>query len=261
MKHILARANSSVFQQLAWSQVLLAFDYDGTLAPIVEDPEEAWMRPRTRALLAQVARRYPCAVISGRAQWDVLRRLRGIGVVEAIGNHGLEPSRSATTFVKQVREWLPKLERRLAELRGVDIEDKGLSLAIHYRRSREKRRARALIRRSTADLAKVRSISGKLVINLVPDGAPHKGIALQEARARFGCDTAIYVGDDETDEDVFALDEPGRLLSVRVGASVRSRAAYFIRNQKSIDAMLAALLSYRSEGKERKTSRDSLGAA
>ena len=95
----------------------------------------------------------------------------------------------------------------------------------------------------------------------MPEGAPHKGIALRSARARFKCDTAIYVGDDETDEDVFALDEPGRLLSVRVGSSVRSRADYFIRNQRSIDAFLKTLLCCRSEGTQRRPVRATLGAA
>lgn len=261
MRHILAGANLSVLQQFAWSHVLVAFDYDGTLAPIVQDPQEAWMRARTRALLAKVAQRYRCAVISGRAQWDLLRRMRGIGIVEAIGNHGLEPSRHPGRFVKLVRAWLPKLERRLAGFAGVVIEDKGFSLAVHYRRSREKRRARAAIRQAIAALTDFRIINGKLVFNLVPEGAPHKGIALRSARARFKCDTAIYVGDDETDEDVFGLDEPGRLLAVRVGASVRSRADYFIRNQRSIDAFLKTLLACRLEGRQRTSPRATLGAA
>jgi trehalose 6-phosphate phosphatase len=261
MRNMLAAANLHVLRQFAWSDVLLAFDYDGTLAPIIQDPEQAWMRARTRALLAQVAQRYRCAVISGRAQWDLLRRLRGVGVVEAIGNHGLEPSRYPGKFVKLVRTWVPKLQRQLAGLGGVVIEDKGFSLAIHYRRSREKRRARAAIRQAIAALTALRIINGKLVFNLVPEGAPHKGIALRSARTRFKCDTAIYVGDDETDEDVFGLDEPGRLLSVRVGASVRSRADYFIRNQRSIDAFLKMLLTCRSEGTQRSPSGAALGAA
>jgi trehalose 6-phosphate phosphatase len=245
MKYILARSNLEVLRQFAWSKVLLAFDYDGTLAPIVDDPRAAHMRPRTRALLADVARVYPCAVISGRAQQDVLRRMRGIGVVEAIGNHGLEPSRYSGPLPAKVGRWIPILESRLADLKGVVIEDKVFSLAVHYRQSREKRRAAETILAAAESLDGVRIVGGKMVFNLLPHGAPHKGMALQAARSRFQCDTALYVGDDDTDEDVFGLDQPGRLLSIRVEESDSSQATYFLRSQDEIDALLELLLSCR----------------
>ena len=78
MKHILARANRDVLRQFACSRVLLAFDYDGTLAPLVSDPERAELRPATRKLLAVLTALYPCTVISGRAVRDVERRVAGI---------------------------------------------------------------------------------------------------------------------------------------------------------------------------------------
>jgi trehalose 6-phosphate phosphatase len=261
MKHILSRRNVEVLRQFAWSKVLLALDYDGTLAPIVNDPQKAHMRSRTRDLLAEVARLYPCAVISGRAQQDVLRRLRGVGVIEAIGNHGLEPSKYAGPLMGKVRRWLPVLEAGLRGLKGVVIEDKVFSLAVHYRLSREKRKAREAIREAAASLSDVRTIGGKMVVNLVPEGAPHKGMALRGARARFQCDTAIYVGDDDTDEDVFGLDEPGRLLGIRVEKSEDSRAEYFIEGQAEMDDLLEVLRSCRrSTGKEPTPSDDSRAA-
>jgi trehalose 6-phosphate phosphatase len=243
MRHILARANRDVLRQFACSRVLLAFDYDGTLAPIVPAPDQAVMRPETRALLEALARRYPCVVISGRARADAIRRLRGVEAVEVIGNHGIEPWQTSRCSLRVVRQWRVVLERRLAPLPGVTVEDKVYSLAVHYRRSREKKRARAAILRAAAALGDVRLVRGKQVVNLLPTDAPHKGIALERARARFACDTAIYVGDDETDEDVFALDQPGRLLTVRVGRKRQSLASYFLRNQGEIDRLLETLLS------------------
>ncbi len=247
MKDILTRLSAPVLSQIAWSNVLLAFDYDGTLAPIVDDPEQARMRPLTRDLLVQVARAYPCVVISGRSQVDALRRLRGIGVFEVVGNHGLEPWRRQEPFAERVQSWMPRLRRRLAFLSGVTIEDKVFSLAIHYRRSPRKKAARAAIWRAVAGLDDVRVIGGKMVVNLIPRGAPHKGIALEMARQSTGCDTALYVGDDQTDEDVFALDDPGRLLTIRVGQKVTSRASFFIRNQDAIDELLRRLLDLRQQ--------------
>ena len=80
---------------------------------------------------------------------------------------------------------------------------------------------------------------------MLPAGAPDKGLALVRARSRSGCDTAVYLGDDETDEDVFRLDQPGQLLTVRVGRRRDSAAAYYIRRQAEIDRVLRSLLASR----------------
>jgi trehalose 6-phosphate phosphatase len=242
MRYLLAPAHRPLVEQFAWSNVLLAFDYDGTLAPIVDDPAAAQMRPSTRQLLERLAGRYPCAVISGRARHDALLWLEGIHLVNVVGNHGLEPWKDPERFEREVARWRARLQQELAPLAGVEIEDKRFSLAIHYRKSRAKQRARAAINAAVAALGDVRTIGGKQVVNVLPPEAPHKGLALERIRVEHGCDTAIYVGDDETDEDVFALDRPGQLLSVRVGASRRSQAAYFIKDQAEIDVLLEILL-------------------
>ena len=256
MRDILARANRDVLEQLARSRALLAFDFDGTLAPITTDPDRARLRPSTRRLLEKAAQAYPCVVISGRSRADVGRRLRGLALAGLVGNHGLEHGWGPATRQREVRRWLAVLRSRLRDVRGVVIEDKGVSLAVHYRRSREKRRARARILAVAAGLGGVRRVGGKQVLNLLPAGAPHKGLALQQERARLECDTALYLGDDETDEDVFALDEPGQLLAVRVGRRKGTSAAYYVRTQAEVDRLLRVLLALRpkapAQGKGRR---------
>jgi trehalose 6-phosphate phosphatase len=84
-------------------------------------------------------------------------------------------------------------------------------------------------------------------VNIVPADAPHKGMALERERSRLFCDTAIYVGDDETDEDVFALDQPGRLLSIRVGRKEDSRADFYLESQAGIDPLLRLLARLRED--------------
>jgi trehalose 6-phosphate phosphatase len=242
----LARANVELLQQFAWSKVLLAFDYDGTLAPIVDDPALARMRPATRTLLRAVARQFPCVVISGRATADIRTHLTGLPLAEVIGNHGIASARAIAPLVEEVRRWIPMLKGQLDGLKGVVVEDKGMSVALHYRRSREKRLARRRIDEVVGQIPRARVIRGKQVVNLLPEGAPHKGLALQAARDRLGCDTAVYVGDDEADEDVFSLDEPGRLLAIRVEESPQSRAAFFLRTQDEIDDLLRVLVNCRS---------------
>jgi len=244
-----------VLHQFAWSTVLVAFDFDGTLAPIVEDPTTASLRPATKALLRKLSRRYPCVVISGRTAPDLRKRLHGVELAGVLGNHGMAPTEKGVGYPRglfeKVRGWLPSLIGRLGSLKGVKIEDKGISLAIHYRQSREKRRASREVEAAIVDLQGVRIIRGKLVFNLLPEGAPHKGLALRSARERLGCDTAIYVGDDVSDEDVFALDEPGRLLGIRVEKSAASHASYFLRKQQEVDDFLHVLLACRASVKAR----------
>jgi trehalose 6-phosphate phosphatase len=246
MKALLTRANKALLDQLAWSNVLMAFDFDGTLAPIVANRHDAAMRARTARLFASLCERYPSAVISGRAKADVARRLTGAKVRYLIGNHGLEPGTRLGTFERQVLQAHPALETSLEHVPGIDIENKRYSLAVHYRRSREKAKAREAIRRAVAELpVAMRIIPGKLVINAVPEAAPSKGDALVALRDRTDADVAMYVGDDVTDEDVFRIDQPGRLFTIRIGRSRTSAARYYLRQQAEIDALLEHLVALR----------------
>ena len=99
---------------------------------------------------------------------------------------------------------------------------------------------------AVSDLPGARRIGGKLVVNLVPEGAPTKGAALECARRLLTCDTALYVGDDETDEEVFGAMRAGRLLSVRVGPAEESRASFRLERQSQIDGLLRQLIALRA---------------
>jgi trehalose 6-phosphate phosphatase len=245
MTYLFTRSNRELLEIFAWSNVLLAFDYDGTLAPLVHTPNEATMRASTRRLLRRVSELYPCVVISGRSRGDAIGRLRGVDLCRVVGNHGAEPSPAGAAMRRRVRQWLPVLEARLSRRQGVIVEYKRHSVAVHYRQSRHRSAARQAILAAARSLEDVRVIGGKLVVNLLVPDAPHKGLALERERAHFACDTVIYVGDDDTDEDVFQLDRPGRLLSIRVGRKRQSEAPYYIRNQAEIDKLLGALVALR----------------
>jgi trehalose 6-phosphate phosphatase len=250
MRHLLSPENAEVLLQMGWSNVLLGFDFDGTLSPIVADRDAARMRKRTAQLLTRLCALYPVAVISGRSRADVAARLQGVPVAYVVGNHGLEPGGNLRRFQRESKAARRALEVALQDLQGLDIEDKRYSLALHYRRSRQKRALRAAIEHAVAALpVAMRTIAGKLVLNVVPADAPTKADALLALRSRQGSDTVLYVGDDVTDEDVFEVDQPGRLLSVRVGESHSSAAPYFLRSQREIDQVLTRLIA---AGEERK---------
>ncbi len=244
MKPLFGREGLARLRRFAGSNVLLAFDYDGTLAPIVSAPGAVRMRRSTRVLFSTLAKRYPCVIISGRSRADLLARLRGISVALVVGNHGVEPWDAPRPERPMIRRWRTLLEARLNPLDGIEIEDKGYSIAIHYRRAREKARARTRIREAVGRFRNARLVMGKQVVNLLTRASPDKGMALGIAQAHLGCRTAVYVGDDETDEDVFAMRRPGRVLTVHVGARKDSQASFFIRNQKEIDRLLRTLIEW-----------------
>jgi trehalose 6-phosphate phosphatase len=248
MRYVLAADNVDLLAQLAWSQVLLAFDFDGTLAPIVRDRDAAQMRPRTRRLFGRICSSYPCAVISGRSHSDVSGRLGEASPRFVIGNHGIEPGTPLEAYATTVNAAEQILRTDLAGKPGIEFENKRFSLSIHYRRSRRKMESREEIEQAVSRLPMaMRSIPGKLVVSLLPAGAPNKGDALVHLRDEAGADTALFVGDDLTDEDIFALDQPGRLQTIRVGPSRQSSAQYFLRSQAEIDVLLEKLVQYRAK--------------
>jgi trehalose 6-phosphate phosphatase len=246
LRDILAKTNRSTLSDFAYSNVLLGFDYDGTLARIVSRPRRARMRLATRRLLVKVARCYPCVVISGRRRDDLATRLRGLPLWQIFGNHGLEPWAQNEKALSAVREWVSQLRASLATHPGVVIEDKRYSVAVHYRHVRDKARVRRAITNVTRGLRGVRVFGGAEAVNLIPRGTGDKGTALQHARRALACDRAIYVGDDDTDEVAFASAPATQLLGIRIGHALSSRAGYRLQTQRDIDRLLRTLLSLRA---------------
>jgi trehalose 6-phosphate phosphatase len=246
MRYLLAKRNLSVLTEFACSQGVLAFDYDGTLAPIVADRMRANLSARTRSLLARACRRYPCAVISGRGSTDVRKLLGDVPVRYILGNHGMEPGPDLARFRSLVARARQRLESVLSGLQGIEIEDKTYSLSVHYRRSRARTQARLAVERAITQLSlSLRTVPGKCVINLLPKQARTKGDALLAIRKKEQADSALFFGDDDTDEDVFRLDQPGHLTTVRIGYSTTSAAAFYLRKQSEIDGVLQHLIAAR----------------
>jgi trehalose 6-phosphate phosphatase len=245
MSSILSPEGAAALDALARDRSLLAFDFDGTLAPLVDDRTAAALSPATRELLRVAALLYPTVVVSGRARADLAPRLDGVPLLAAVASHGAEPGFGPVDRSRraEVGAWADALRAHLAHVRGVELEDKGLSLAIHFRRAADPESAGALARRAAEALPGARVFGGHLVVNAVPDDAPTKGDAVVELLARTGCRTALYVGDDTTDEEAFRA--PGVVVSVRIGARAGTAAAWSLAAQHEVDALLAALVAAR----------------
>ena len=246
MKYLLSRTSLPLLTRLARQRTLCAFDFDGTLAPIADHPDAAAMRKRTRDLLRRVASLYPCIVVSGRDRASVLKKLSGVHVAGVLGNHGAESGRTHGSR-RDVKRWKDALESALGPtpgtLPGIWIEEKESSLAIHYRQSPSKAHARRRIFAAAKKLKNVRVFGGKDVVNVMGSLAPHKGDALVAERDRLQCNWVLYLGDDENDEDAFAL--AGNIVPVRIGRKQRTHARYYLRTQAEIDDLLELLVKLR----------------
>lgn len=252
MKNLFGSDGVFALDAFCMTNTLFAFDYDGTLAPIVNDPRSAVMRPDTSLLIRKIQDLAPVALISGRARADVANFLT-MPIDYIIGNHGLEGLPGGVSSLEQAgiscKKWHDALRSEL-KADGVVIEDKNYSLAIHYRLADDKRKVKSFILNLVTSLTPApRIVMGKCVINLMSPGAPHKGIALLELMLRSGCRSAVYFGDDDNDEDVFRLGEES-ILTVRVGKNESSTAMFYLNSQTDIDkALECCYLGLKKAGK------------
>jgi trehalose 6-phosphate phosphatase len=255
MRDILHPSHRHVLERFvgveAPNPVLLAFDYDGVLAPLARDPAGQRMRRSTRALLARLARRYPVAAVSGRS-WTHTRQLTEGVAPHVVGNHGFEllhARRVPAAVLRQVRGWRRQLEEALAGVPGIYFEDKRSTLAVHYGLARAWRRPEQAAYAAANRLTGTRLVAGKKVLNVLPRQFPNKGDALRALLLKLKLGAALYLGDDVTDEDAFAVGEP-LVLGVRVGPG-RSLAPWRLESQERVDDLLERLLGLRPPGRAR----------
>jgi len=252
MHNILSPRNRAVLARLVGPSgrpVLLAFDYDGVLAPIVKDPDGAHMPPHTRQLLRLLSRRFPLAVVSGRSLAK-LRRVVGRVAPYLVGNHGAEYLRTQRTpaaVLRQVRRWEERMMAEVGGMGGVSLEHKRSTFAVHYAHAPDRSRAGRAVRHAARRLGGARSIPGKNLVNVLPASFPTKGDAVDRLVRQLGCRRALFVGDDVTDEDVFAL-PPRRVLGVHVGSGPTG-ARWRLAARDDVDLLLERLLALSGDGR------------
>ena len=235
--------------RLAAGRLLVTLDFDGTLAALAETPGQARLRPEFKTALRDLAARPGVSVfiLSGRALPNV-RRLVGLPKLYYGGNHGMEIrgpglawcDAGAARARRRLAAAAADLRERFPEGTGVLVEDKSFSVSVHYRNLKPAYRAGFLARMralAAAEPGGLRWTRGHKVFELRPEGAPHKGDAVTRLAAKLRATAAIAVGDDLTDEDMFAA-LATRGVTVRVGRRARSAAAYYVAAQAEVLRLL-----------------------
>ena len=224
---------------------LLFLDYDGTLAPLVDDPEQAFPHPAVPTLLARLHARHPVVLITGRHLDAVAALFDAPPPLRAVGLHGTQAGTLGGTYEDVLSDEaaaaLDDFRRRAPDLDGVALEAKGPTFALHYRLADDKAAVRRRLEVWAADVPDVlEPVWGKDVLELRPVGTS-KGVAVQEIAAEHPDRTPIYLGDDVTDEDAFAaLDEAPSAVTVKVGEGA-TRARYRLPD---VDAVVGYLRGF-----------------
>lgn len=247
--------------ELSDKYVMLFLDYDGTLVPIVDEPDKAVVSKETKNLLAELLQLpdFRLTIISGRDLKDIKAKT-GIKNIIYAGNHGFQiegpgikfkksVSQRYKTILKKIKQYLVK---NVSYIKGVFIEDKGFSLSLHYRMVAQKEVP--LVKRFFYEIVGDYSVkgdidikTGKKLLEVKPavDWNKGKAVLWLLARQRLIFKNAkilpIYIGDDVTDEDAFkALRKKG--ICICVGrANKRSYAEYYLQSPQEVKNFLIRL--------------------
>jgi len=235
----------------------LFLDYDGTLTPIVKKPGLAVLSKTRRSLLKKIAGapHFLVAIVSGRMLSDLKKRVSIKGIYYA-GNHGFEiagpkikithpKALQAKPILRRIKS---KLREKLGDIKGIIIEDKILTLSLHYRlvSARDFKKIKKLfpgIVKPYLKTKKIRLTYGKKVFEIRPNIKWDKGRAVLWFMKKVGKGkkfTPLYIGDDTTDEDAFRVLKK-RGVTFRVGRTKKTHARYRLKDVKQVYKFLELL--------------------
>ena len=247
----------SIAEKMKGRDAFLFLDYDGTLVPITDTPQKARMPSELKSLLTELSQIPGCkvAIISGRPLEDI-KNIVGIQEIIYVGNHGFEIEGPKIKYKKQeftgyrevIDEIKGALHKKLSAIQGVLIEDKGFTLALHYRLADDKNipAIKNIFNETTipyVDKKKIRVRTGKMLLEIRPpvDWDKGKVVLWLLARQRFILKDKdvfpVYIGDDTTDEDAFkVLKNKG--LTIVVDSQKDSSAEYYVKDTAEVGMVL-----------------------
>jgi trehalose 6-phosphate phosphatase len=266
LKHLLSVWPKILDQIRKARHIMFLSDFDGTLTPIMERPDIVVLSKATGNLLRSLATQdcFTVGIISGRSLTDLKARVNINGLIY-VGNHGFEIEGPGINYINPIIEKITPVYQAIRQIlissfsdfKGVFIEDKGITLSIHYRQVEEEKETlvKKLVERATsspASLGLFKVTTGKKVYEVLPAVDWDKGKAVRFLMKKFGKGgrngglLPIYLGDDMTDESVFKMiDKYDSGISVRIGEPVAdSTADYYLTSPEEVRDFIAKLLQF-----------------
>lgn len=272
-------------------KIVVFLDYDGTLSPIVNDPDKAFMSDEMRSAVREVGKYFPTAIISGRSR-DKVKDFVKLGNVYYAGSHGMDIMAPAARPVKTsdgkyhsilnsdkkgnevifqpAKEFLPAIQEIIAELeeetrkiQGAQVEDNRFCVSVHFRQVQEKD-YEILEHKVKSVLEKYpdfRLNEGKKVMEIRPSIEWNKGHALEYLLDTFGFTNCkdvlpLYIGDDRTDEDAFeVIQSRGQGFPIIVSSTPKdTKALYSLHDPSEVLTFLLRLARWRKSSSSSKSS-------
>lgn len=252
-------------------QIVMFLDYDGTLSPIVEDPDRAFMSDAMRRTVRKLARYFPTAIVSGRCRDKVYNFVR-LAELYYAGSHGMDikgPAKGSKKYLKgsqsvlfqPASEFLPMIDevyKRLLEktksILGANVEHNKFCLSVHFRCVDEKKWSELAheVRSVLKEYPKLRLTQGRKVLEIRPTIKWDKGKALEFLLDTLGMSNCtdvfpIYIGDDRTDEDAFkVLRDRGQGFGILVSKIAKeTNASYYLQEPSEVMDFLQRLVRWR----------------
>ncbi|XP_031130441.1 probable trehalose-phosphate phosphatase 4 [Ipomoea triloba] len=250
-------------------KIAMFLDYDGTLSPIVEDPDKAFMAPEMRDVVRNVSKYFPTAIVSGRCRAKVYNFVK-LSQLYYAGSHGMDikgPTKgnlkgNQAVLCQPAREFLPMIEEvykvlleKTKSVPGAKVENNKFCLSVHYRCVEEKRwdELGEMVKSVIKEYPELRLSQGRKVLEIRPTIKWDKGKALEFLLEALGFANSndvlpVYIGDDRTDEDAFkVLRERGQGFGILVSkAPKETDASYSLKDPSEVMYFLKRLVEWKA---------------
>lgn len=237
---------------------LFFFDFDGTLAPIVDQPDQAALPKETYDLLQKLAKNYKVAIVSGRDRKDIEAKMNlhhlyyagshGFDIAGPNGMHHQHPE--ADSIIPELEKISHELEQIFKEKKQVKIEKKKFAIAIHHRGAEQEviKEVEKKVKERLSDSDQLKWDKGKSIIEIKPNVDWNKGKAVLWIMDQLGMSEdkclPVYLGDDTTDEDAFReLQEKGVSIMIE-DHDQKTYAQYALNDQKQVADFIQKILSH-----------------
>lgn len=252
-------------------QIVMFLDYDGTLSPIVEDPDRAFITTEMREAVRDVAKCFPTAIVSGRGRAKVYNFVK-LSELYYAGSHGMDikgPTTkeyqngkgNQTVLCQPAKEFLPMIDEvyktlveKTKSIPGAKVENNKFCLSVHYRCVEEKRwnEVAELVKSVLSDYQKLKLTQGRKVLEIRPTIKWNKGKALEFLLESLGYANSddvlpLYIGDDRTDEDAFkVLRKKGQGFGILVSKVPKdTNASYTLQEPSEVMHFLNRLVEWK----------------